>query len=331
MTTDILRPPSHLSHPQALALSQQAPVLLRDSWLSLPWPLSLLTTNDSAEKWLSYENLFYACLRTGDNRSAFACLQKLKDRFGEANERVMGLVGLYHEAVAPGEKQLEGILKSYEEAIGDRGTNMVVRKRHVALLKSMGRTDGAINALVDLLDQSPTDAEAWAELVDLYFAQGMYGQAVYGLEEVLLVTPNAWNMHARLGEVVYVATTTTQASSEAAMLKGLVRALKSYCRSVELCDDYLRGFYGLKMTTSKLKDILSKISKTTLTSKPDGEDDFPLPSLETVEQLNELATSKLAEIVRKHSSKTRGWEGYDTAEVIAARALLDQNTRDTKR
>jgi len=52
----------------------------------------------------------------------------------------------------------------------------------------------AITALNKFLDASPTDAEAWAELADLYVSQGMYQQGMFALEEVLLVTPNAWNV-----------------------------------------------------------------------------------------------------------------------------------------
>lgn len=70
----------------------------------------------------------------------------------------------------------------------------IIRKRHIALLQSLGRLDGAIAALVDLLDVVPVDAEAWSQLAGLYFVQSHYTQAIYSLEEVLLVTPNAWNV-----------------------------------------------------------------------------------------------------------------------------------------
>lgn len=53
-------------------------------------------------------------------------------------------------------------------------------------------------ALNTLLDTSPTDAEAWAELSDLYISQGLYQQGIFALEEVLLITPNAWNVSARI-------------------------------------------------------------------------------------------------------------------------------------
>lgn len=69
-----------------------------------------------------------------------------------------------------------------------------VSKRRIALLKSMGNMTEAISALTRFLESAPTDAEAWAEIADLYAGQGLYQQAIFALEEVLLVTPNAWNV-----------------------------------------------------------------------------------------------------------------------------------------
>lgn len=58
----------------------------------------------------------------------------------------------------------------------------------------MNRIPEAVAALIQLLDFLPTDAEAWSELADLYLSQGMYPQAIYALEEVLVMAPNAWNV-----------------------------------------------------------------------------------------------------------------------------------------
>lgn len=326
MSTDLLRPPAHLSHADALAISQQAPSILRrqSSW-ALPWPLSLLFADDSPEKWAVYENLFFSCIRTGDNKSAFACLEKLRERFSPTNERIMGLTGFYHEATAPDNKTLENVLKQYEEAIEDAPTNMIVRKRHIALMKSMGRREGAITALVELLDVSPIDAEAWSELAELYYAQRLYGQAIYCLEEVLLVTPNAWNMHSRLGEIIYISTAASS-GSDASSIKDYTRSLKSFCRCVELCDGFLRGYYGLKLVTTKIQHLLEKIPDNAASRKDLADDEFaPLP-IKTVQKLNELATAKLAEIIRKSSTVTVGWQGYVQAEAIAARELLNRDT-----
>jgi ER membrane protein complex subunit 2 len=69
-----------------------------------------------------------------------------------------------------------------------------VAKRRAALLRSRGRLTDAVNALTSLLDMSPTDAESWAELADLYLAHGLYSQAIFAQEEVLVLQPNAWNV-----------------------------------------------------------------------------------------------------------------------------------------
>lgn len=72
-----------------------------------------------------YERLFLSCLRTGDDKAAFNCLEKLIDRFGATNERVMGLRGLYQEAVAKDDAALERILQEYDEVLAEDTVNAV--------------------------------------------------------------------------------------------------------------------------------------------------------------------------------------------------------------
>ena len=50
------------------------------------------------------------------------------------------------------------------------------------------------------------------------------------------------------------------------------------------------------------------------------------PSLDTVKELNERATSRIAEIVRQGGTKEKGYSGYEESEIIAAKDLLDQST-----
>lgn len=40
---------------------------------------------------------------------------------------------------------------------------------------------------------------------------------------------------------------TSSGADEATSRKYLAESLKRFCRSIELCDDYLRGYYGLKL------------------------------------------------------------------------------------
>ena len=142
----------------------------------------------------------------------------------------------------------------------------MIAKRRTTLLHSLGRIDEAIKALTEFLGSSPTDVEAWSELSDLYYALSMLPQALYCLEEALLVTPSAWNVrlcddllsstylryrqiHARLGELLLSGHAVPAVSSKLEMTQGeiLVQAVQRFCRSVELCDGYFRGLLGLRM------------------------------------------------------------------------------------
>ena len=59
--------------------------------------------------------------------------------------------------------------------------------------------------------------------------------------------------------------------------------------------------------------------------------DTTLPSLVTVQKLNQQATATLSEIVRKGSSGDKTGYGYDRAEVAAARELLDRDKQFMER
>lgn len=114
------------------------------------------------------------------------------------------------------------------------------------------------------------------------------------------------------------------ASSENAPDKYLPESMRRFCRSIELCDDYLRGYYGLKITTSKL--LTSQASRQSRT-----ESGLAPPDTKTVQKLNELATAKLAEIVRRNTSGEAGWGGYEKPEIIAAQELLNRDATPVTR
>ncbi|KAL6716303.1 Inositol phosphatase SIW14 [Lecanora helva] len=326
---------------EALALSQEATRHLQrhKSTGVLPIPVPFISNPESTEVWLMYERLLLSCLRTGDDKTAHLCLERLIERFGATNERVMGLRGMYQEAVASGDAALERILQEYNEVLAEDQVNTPIAKRRVALLQSRTRTTDAIGALVQLLESSPTDIEAWAELSELYVSQSLYSQATFCLEEVLLVAPNAWNMHARLGEILLLASANV---NEDFQTKALSEATRRFCRSVELCDDYIRGFYGLKMVSRSIRQILQELTRLQASdrllvalsegnakSEPSSiPNDGKCSILDGVilRKLNENATSRLAELIR-----TSPKDPHHYAEIIAAKDLLGKATQSRTR
>jgi ER membrane protein complex subunit 2 len=117
----------HRSDPAtAFTLSQMAPSLLaKPAPTSTFFPLSLLSAPETPELWTDTEALFLACLTSGDDKSAHLLLQRLKQRFGPLDERVMGLQGVYREAVAENDADLKVILAEYNSALADDPMNVV--------------------------------------------------------------------------------------------------------------------------------------------------------------------------------------------------------------
>ncbi|EAS28712.3 tetratricopeptide repeat domain-containing protein [Coccidioides immitis RS] len=268
-----------------LDLSKQAPAILRNPPGSHLFPLTLFSKPETPELWANYENLLVACLATKDDKCALDCLQRMTTRFGPANERVMGLRGLYEEALAENEAALESILRGYDLVLKDNPVNVPILKRRVALLRSMARNTDAISALVEFLDAFPTDADAWCELSSLYECQGLHAQAIFCLEEALLVVPNAWNLHARLGEMLYKSTVLS--SNTEAALRVLAESVKRFCRSIELCDGYVRGYIGLQLSSKRLLELIDV--------KSEGKES-DLPPVDVVHKLHQLATHKLQHV-----------------------------------
>ena len=77
--------------------------------------------------------------------------------------------------------------------------------------------------------------------------------------EVVKLINGMEQIHARLGEVLYIS---AMSSNETADSKTLTEAMRRFCRSVELCDDYLRGYYGLKLVLSSLPPPVIDKTKT---------------------------------------------------------------------
>ena len=303
----------------ALQIAQGAPSILKSSSsVSTTFPASMFSTRDTTELWDELEQLFYACLRTGDDESAFLCVEKLSQRFGSTNERVMALRGLYQEATAADEAAGRKILEDYAKALMENPMNVPIHKRRIALMKSLGRPQDAIIDLVQFVDSFPTDMEAWYELGELYHGQGCIPQAIFCLEEAAIIAPYAWNLHARLGELEYLASQSTSDTAESQ--KHLAQAIQRFSRSIELCDDYLRGFYGLKLASDQFLQT-NPISK--------GNAGSSIPP-EKVQKLSQLATSKLEAIVKDRTVRRSSGlklSGSEASEVIAAQELLNRSKR----
>ena len=119
--------PLRQSNSEALGLAQQTIQNLQktSSTGTSTIPVPFVSYAETTELWATYERQLLSCLRTGDDKAAHLCLERLIDRFGASNERVMGLRGLYQEAVAQDDAALKRVLREYNEVLADDPVNAV--------------------------------------------------------------------------------------------------------------------------------------------------------------------------------------------------------------
>ena len=119
--------PLRRSNSEALGLAQQTTQYLQktSSTGTSTIPIPFISYSESSELWATFEKQLFSCLRTGDDKAAHLCLERLIDRFGPSNERVMGLRGLYQEAIAQDDAALNRVLREYNEVIADDPGNAV--------------------------------------------------------------------------------------------------------------------------------------------------------------------------------------------------------------
>ena len=132
---------SHADHASTLQASQVALQVVDSPPSVLSVALSrLLGQSEDASQWQRYEELLISCLKTGDAKTAHAILERLISRFGAANERVMGLRGLYQEAVANDKPALEAVLKEYDQILKENRANIVsvmnTNRGHVLIVEA---------------------------------------------------------------------------------------------------------------------------------------------------------------------------------------------------
>jgi len=145
--------------------------------------------------------------------------------------------------------------------------------------------------------------------------QKLYAQSLFCLEEIVLIYPQAYNIFARMGEISYLLSihqTSTSGRDNDNATEVLLDAQRYYLRSIELCEDYPRGYYGLVVVCGRLLKVGNFGGEKVMMGKG------------KVESLYERARARLAEIVTRAKRRERGWEGYDAGEVEAARRLLEE-------
>ncbi|KAJ3425108.1 tetratricopeptide repeat protein [Anaeramoeba flamelloides] len=173
-----------------------------------------------------------------------ALLLKLQKQFPKSL-RVTKLSGLFEEAVGNW-KKAENI---YQSILKNNPSDQIAQKRLVCISKAQGNTKLTIQNLNKYLSHFQGDTEAWEELLDLYLSQQCYSKALFCCEELILAEPDNYQHHYQIANIYY----TIGKRSD------LIKARQYYAHSIKLLTEQnLKSFYGLYLTTNKLKSLFSR-------------------------------------------------------------------------
>ncbi|SPC65798.1 uncharacterized protein UHOD_04864 [Ustilago sp. UG-2017b] len=215
------------------------------------------------------------------------CISRLHSRF-PFSARVTSLQGMLLE----GQGNTTAALALYDSALIKEPASLILSRRRIAALKSLGGSEGkerVFEALNSHLDTFYNDLEAWQELAEAYADEAMYAQSAFALEDVLLQVPQNSFFHLKYAETVYT-------NGEVA------KAYKAYLRVLELCQSdagatataagdkgtqqgpWVRALWGTKVTTTAL------LANPALGKASSAQDTI---NMEKVKKIDELLTGLL--------------------------------------
>ncbi|XP_050395396.1 ER membrane protein complex subunit 2 [Patella vulgata] len=198
------------------------------------------------ELWMVYEQVCIAALDCRRLDLAEECIEALQYKFPDSM-RVKRLEGLFYEA----DGRYNEADKLYTEIIEKDNTNMIARKRQVAILKAQGKMAEAIQKLNEYLRKFMTDYESWMELCDLYLCEFDYSNAAFCMEEVIMSNPHNHLFHQKYAEIRY-----TMGGAE-----NMELARSYFAQAVKLNPNNTRALNGVLLAATNLATAYSKGAK----------------------------------------------------------------------
>ena len=205
--------------------------------------LQIYATKLGIKKLVYIEKQFYFALDLKLIDWAEALYKHLSDALGEKETKVLRYKGdltqIYYasEVSTDSEGPIERSLSTYKRLIKENQNDCKSIKAYLSLIKSTCGTE-ELKTLVDYYNEYlkvyMDDVEIWSELADIYISTLNYNKAIFCLEEVLIHSPNNFQIYIKIGDLLASFNNTESAT----------QALKYYSRSI-LLKPTPRAFWGI--------------------------------------------------------------------------------------
>lgn len=209
-------------------------------------------------EWLDImEFFFYLCVYSSHDADAYESFQRIKDTVGINSARVKFLqVSLMQSDDGNNERSREQ-LKKLVDARFEYDTDMV---SYVTLMKKLISMDSTTETkcadVLSLLEKFPMDPELWWFMYLQYFDKRQWGEAIYCLQEVILILPLNYIAHTKVAELLYYQYVVSKDKNN------LYDSLNHSLRAVELSETYLEAWCFILKVCKELdnKPELVKLS-----------------------------------------------------------------------
>ncbi|AMD22994.1 HHR225Cp [Eremothecium sinecaudum] len=198
------------------------------------------------------EMLFYLKVLVNDDIEAEVVYRRISDRLGE-NSPKMHVMKATLLQITEGDLKAVTYLKRLRDEVLEFDTDsadyLFIEKKILAIERATLSQEVYIGKMLSLLEKFPLDGELWWALASEYSSIGQFDKAAYCLEEVIVIAPFAYNVFAKLGEVLYYSATCGKKLNKVV----LQEALDNCLRAVELSETCLKAWSFIAVISDKLK------------------------------------------------------------------------------
>lgn len=201
------------------------------------------------------EMLFFVDVYLSKDVEAEVIYNSFRDKFGEdsPNLYVMKATLLeINESDQAAVDYIEKLIKDSLEYDTDTLSYLLLQKKLLSIKARAHDREWLLTQLCSLIEKFPIDPELYWRAGELYNEFGQFDRAAYCFEEVLLIMPFNYVAFGQLAETLYYKSIKTEKAAQ--LRSSLQQSLNNALRSVELSENYLKGWSLVAMISAKLDD-----------------------------------------------------------------------------
>ncbi|KAL6937926.1 hypothetical protein ACO0RG_004451 [Hanseniaspora osmophila] len=156
------------------------------------------------------------------------------------------------------EKSIESLIEEILEVETDQIDYLIMCKRFLSMKRQSISKEIWIKIATGLIEKFPMDTEMWYQLGCDYFELSNFDQAIYCLEEVILLTPHNFVAWSKLGEVYYYKSLSIDDNNSKIKEKTkeknflLNESLNRFLKSVEYSENFMKSWCYITVICNKL-------------------------------------------------------------------------------